>query len=77
MRRQLNYELLRVIAMFLIVIWHFVIHGSIKFGSGHELQNLSNAPLYNIIIYSIVGVISSCGVNLFVLISSHFMSQSF
>ena len=76
-QRVLNFEVLRILAMFLIVIWHFLVKGTIHYGGGHEIGYLHDASIYNLVLYSIFTVISSCGVDLFVLISGYFLSTSF
>ena len=63
--------------MFLIVVWHFLVKGTIHYGGGHEIGYLHAAPVSNLVLYSIFTVISSCGVDLFVLISGYFLSTSF
>lgn len=76
-QRELNLELLRILAMFLIVLWHFLIKGTIHYGEGEELAYIREAPMYNVALYSALAVVSSCGVDLFVLLSGYFLSVSY
>ena len=76
-KRYLNFELLRIIAMLFIVIWHFIVKGTIHYGGGEEITYIQGAPIYNVILYSIMTIVSSCGVDLFVLLSGYFLSSSF
>lgn len=75
-KRYLNFELLRIIAMLFIVIWHFIVKGTIHCESGNPLSYIQGAPTYNVILYSIMIIVSSCGVNSFVLLSGYFLSSS-
>ena len=63
--------------MLFIVIWHFLIKGTIHIDGGTELAHIQGVPEYNIILYSMMVVVSSCGVDLFVLLSGYFLSTSF
>lgn len=66
--RQSNIELLRIVAMLMIVFHHFAIHGGFVF----ESTTLSIPRFwYNFIIMG-----GKIGVNLFVLISGYFLAQS-
>lgn len=75
-KRYLNFELLRIIAMFFIVIWHFIVKGTIHCESGDQLSYIQGAPTYNVFLYSIMTIVSSCGVDSFVLLSGYFLSSS-
>lgn len=66
--RDSKFEILRIIAMVLIVAHHFAIHG---FELG-EVETFS----YNKIIVDILSLGGKLGVNLFVLISAYFMVDS-
>ena len=63
--------------MLFIVIWHFIVKGTIHCESGDELSYIQGAPIYNVILYSIMTIVSSCGVDSFVLLSGYFLSSSF
>ncbi|WP_314962888.1 acyltransferase [Prevotella pallens] len=76
-KRYLNFEVLRILAMLFIVIWHFLVKGTIHIDKGVGLTLIQETPEYNIILYSIMVVVSSCGVDLFVLLSGYFLSTSF
>lgn len=62
-----NFELLRIISMFLIVLHHFSVHTSWEFSAGLSLTKFSAQLL------SIGGKV---GVNCFILISGYFLSKS-
>ena len=47
-QRVLNFEALRILAMFLIVVWHFLVKGTIHYGGGHEIGYLHDASIYNL-----------------------------
>ena len=66
--RQSNFELLRIVAMVIIVFHHFAVHGGFKFDS----TTLSIPRFwFNFIIMG-----GKTGVNIFVLISGYFLIQS-
>lgn len=66
--RDSNFELARIVAMMMIVIGHFVVHGiwQTEFCSRIDLQNPLSCTLENLIYSFCV-----CGVNIFVLISGY------
>lgn len=66
--RQSNLELLRIVAMFLIVMHHYSIHGG-----GSSLILSSN---FNNIWCEFLGLWGKVGVNLFVLITGYFLIRS-
>ena len=66
--RDSKFEILRIIAMLLIVAHHFVVHG-------FELENIETFS-YNKIVVEILSLGGKLGVNLFVLISAYFMIDS-
>lgn len=66
--RQSNFELLRIVAMVMIVFHHFAIHGGFTF----ENTALSIPGFW----YNFILMGGKIGVNLFVLISGYFLSQS-
>lgn len=67
--RDSNFELARIVAMMMIVIGHFVVHGiwQTEFCSRSDLQNPLACTLENLIYSFCV-----CGVNIFVLISGYY-----
>ena len=66
--RQSNFELLRIVAMVMIVFHHFAVHGGFNFDS----TTLSIPRFwFNFIIMG-----GKTGVNIFVLISGYFLIQS-
>ena len=63
--RQSNFELLRIVAMLMIVFHHFAFHGELSYeGAGLSAPHL----WYNLIIMD-----GKTGVNIFVLISGYFL----
>lgn len=69
--RDSNFELARIVAMSMIIVWHFVIHGF--WGEDRFLAIDSFGPLH-LDQYVQLGISTLCivGVNLFVLISGYF-----
>jgi surface polysaccharide O-acyltransferase-like enzyme len=67
MLRKSNFELLRILAMFLIIAHHYSVHGGWNYPNGFEIQKFYAQSL------SIGGKV---GVNLFVLISGYFLCLS-
>lgn len=64
--RESNYELLRIIAMFFIVVWHVIIHGNLLASTTGKLNLLINALELFIIVH----------VSIFMLITGYFQSKS-
>jgi len=65
--RSSNFELMRIISMFLVVLWHIILHG-------HVIENCINPAikiLLQIIMFCII-----IHVNSFVLLSGYFQSKS-
>jgi len=65
--RKSNFELLRIISMFFIIIWHIIIHG-------HMLENCQNETIK--ILLTILEYIIVVHVNSFVLVTGYFQSKS-
>ena len=61
--RMSNFELLRIISMLIIVIYHFALHGNII----NSAQGISKA------VSNVLFIGGTLGVNLFVLIGGYFM----
>ena len=70
-QRVSKFELLRIIAMFLIVLHHSIIHGVFAVGINNEI----NYPV-NTIVSTILGMGGRIGVYLFVLVTGYFMIYS-
>lgn len=66
--RQSNFELLRIVAMVMIVFHHFAVHGGFKFDS----TTLSIPRFW----FNFISMGGKTGVNIFVLISGYFLIQS-
>ena len=64
--RESNFELMRIISMFMIVLWHVIIHGRLL-GSSTGLTNL---------IYNLLLCVFIVHVNSFILASGYFQSNN-
>lgn len=58
-------DALRIYAMFLIVLWHFMVHGEIRIGE---------VSLSSRVVLSVLSSITVIGVNLYVLLTGYFQS---
>ncbi|MBQ8177222.1 MAG: acyltransferase family protein [Oscillospiraceae bacterium] len=67
-KRQSNFELLRIVAMLMIVFFHFSVHGENAF--------ISDNVSFNEVWANILGFGGKLGVNIFVFISGYFMIES-
>lgn len=67
--RESNFELLRIICMILIVVFHFSVHG------GYYSEN-NGTLAFNSVIIDLFGLGGRLGVNIFVLISGYFLINS-
>ena len=66
-KRLSNFELMRIVSMFLIVIWHVIMHGKMFANTSSDvIKFILNLIQYIIIIH----------VNSFVLLSGYFQSKS-
>lgn len=70
MKREGNFEVLRTVAMFFIVVYHCLTHG---IGDGQGFSIFSPISLSNILFSDFLLVFSSIAVNLYVLISGYFL----
>lgn len=70
MKREGNFEVLRTVAMFFIVVYHCLTHG---IGDGQGFNIFSPISLSNILFSDLLLVFSSIAVNLYVLISGYFL----
>ena len=70
MRRERNFEVLRTMAMFFIVVYHCLTHG---IGDGYAFPTSMSIPLSNVLFSDFMLVFSSISVNLYVLISGYFL----
>lgn len=71
--RQSNFELLRIIAMFLIVLHHAMVHGTLTV-SGNSVLKTGNPLTFGI--YNFFAFGGKVGVYIFVLITGYFMINS-
>ena len=74
--RESNFEVLRVLAMLLIVTTHFLIWGTTHCAVGPIDVSFTNGWGMNAFLFPFISSFSSIGVILFILISSYFVSQS-
>ena len=65
--RKSNFELLRIISMLFIIVWHIIIHG-------HMIENCQNETLK--ILLTILEYIIVVHVNSFVIVTGYFQSQN-
>lgn len=63
--RQTNIEILRIIAIFMIIVFHYVLHDEWKFETGTINQMIIETFL----------ILGELGVNLFMLITGYFMIE--
>lgn len=66
--RQSNFEILRVLAMLMIIAWHLILRGV-----GEHLYSAGGIGFANYVILQFITVICSSCVNLFVLVSGYFL----
>ena len=69
-KRNPSFEILRVIAMLLIVMWHFQIHGI-----GRPPLGVADTPMkiFNLISFEFLGSFAKIGTNCYILISGYFL----
>lgn len=70
MERERNFEVLRTLAMFFIVVYHCLTHGV---GEEYGFSNVHPASLSNLLFSDFLLVLSSVAVNLYVMISGYFL----
>ena len=70
MKRERQFEVMRTIAMFFIVVYHCLTHG---IGDGYEFSTVSPICLSNSLTSDMMLVFSSIAVNLYVMISGYFL----
>lgn len=70
MNRDRNFEVLRTVAMFFIVVYHCLTHG---IGSGYNFSVNSPVSFVNLLFSDFFLVFSSISVNLYVMISGYFL----
>lgn len=72
-RRNPSFEILRVVAMFLIVVWHFLMHGV---GQKPVGVSADGASLFNLCSMELAGCLAKVSTNCYVLISGYFLIMS-
>ena len=72
MKRESNFEVMRTLAMFFIVVYHCLTHGV---GGGYEFSTVQPVSLSNLLFSDFMLVFSSIAVNLYVMISGYFLSD--
>lgn len=65
--RQSNFELMRIISMLFIIIWHIIFHG-------HMLQNSYNQAVFNCLV--LIRYVIVVHVNSFIILMGYFQSKS-
>lgn len=70
MRRETNFEVLRTVAMFFIVVYHCLTHGV---GDGYGFNTNCSITLSNALFSDLMLIFSSIAVNLYVMISGYFL----
>lgn len=77
--RKPNFEILRVLAMFFIVVWHCFVHGICHTMSSVDMPTITTnsfVSLLNFISLEFIMCITSIAVNCYVLISGYFLINS-
>ncbi len=69
-----NFEILRVLAMYFIVVWHFIRHGLLN--ESVPTYSFTFDGFLNFSIMQTIMTITVMAVNLYVLITGYFMIQS-
>ena len=72
MKRESNFEVMRTIAMFFIVVYHCLTHGV---GDGYSFSTSSLVSLANLGFSDLLLVFSSISVNLYVMVSGYFLAD--
>lgn len=72
-KRNPNFETLRVVAMFLIVVWHYLVHGIGYKPIGTADDAISIANLFSL---ELIGCLAKISTNCYILISGYFMITS-
>lgn len=72
-QRNPSFEILRVVAMLLIVVWHFLIHGV---GNKPLGVAADGTMLFNVCAMELIGCLSKISTNCYVLISGYFLVSS-
>ena len=70
MRREPNFEVMRTVAMFFIVVYHCLTHGV---GDGYGFRVSNPTTLSNLMFSDFLLVFSSIAVNLYVMVSGYFL----
>lgn len=79
MKRQPNFEILRTLMMFFIVVWHFIVHGILNYKAegSQTLLDMSSMPaIFNYLSTEYIMYIAGVAVNCYVLISGYFLVKS-
>ena len=69
-----NFEIIRVLAMYFIVVWHFIRHGLLQ--DSVETYCFDLVGFLNFSLMHLIMIITVMAVNLYVLITGYFMIQS-
>lgn len=71
--RKSNFELLRIVAMFMIVVSHYVVHGIMSFNTEYLNENV---PVINKLLVIAIGQWGSISVTLFFMLTGFFLCRS-
>ena len=72
-QRNPSFEILRVVAMFLIVVWHFLMHGVGQKPVGVSADGVS---LFNLCSMELAGCLAKVSTNCYILITGYFLINS-
>ena len=70
MKRERNFEVMRTLAMFFVVVYHCLTHGV---GGEYGFNSVQPVSLSNLLFSDFMLVFSSIAVNLYVMISGYFL----
>lgn len=79
-KRLTNFEVLRTLSMFLIVVWHSLVHGLYIVGGTNQLRPTveweSTISVFNYLVTNYLMCITAVAVNCYILITGYFTIQS-
>lgn len=77
-KREFNFEMLRVLSMLCIVAWHFIVHGimHVMMHNTYPSVNMNFVSISNWLVIEYIKYLTAVGVNCYVLISGYFLIKS-